>query len=125
MSPESSRSIFVRLPADLRQWVVHEALVGRRSMNALVVEAIELLKANRTDRLAEEKHALAIELAISLVRCPNGTEIILRLGCNNHRTEILVREPSQVDYLVLASVQGEEVVFADDVAGGIRSRNGQ
>ena len=114
MSAESSRSIFLRLPADLREWVAHEALVGRRSMNALVIEAVEFLKASRTERLADEKHALAIELAISLARCPKGTEIIFRPGNNTHKTEILIRKPSQADYSVLASVHGEEVVFADD-----------
>jgi hypothetical protein len=114
MSAESSRSIFLRLPADLRQWVVHEALIGRRSMNALVVEAVELLKASRTERLADEKHALAIELAISMARLPRGTAIVLQTKHHHLGTDILVREPSQAGYSVLACVRGEEVVFADN-----------
>ena len=114
MSAESSPSIFLRLPADLRQWVVHEALIGRRSMNALVVEAVELLKANRTERLADEKHAFAIEMAISFARCPKGTEIIFKSDNSTHRTEILARKPSQADYSILACVHGEEVVLAGD-----------
>lgn len=125
MSAESSRSIFLRLPTELREWVAHEALVGRRSKNALVIEAVELLKASRTERLADEKHALAIELAISVARLPKGTAIVLQTEHDHLRTDILVREPSQTNCSILARVRGEQVVFVDNVAGNACSGDRQ
>jgi hypothetical protein len=83
-------------------------------MNAVVIEAVDLLKATRTEQLADARHAAAIELAISLGRLPKGTEIILKSGDNSHATEILVRRPPQPDYSLLARVHGEEVVCVDD-----------
>jgi hypothetical protein len=68
-------------------------------MNAVVVEAIDLLKSVRSDRLADDKHAAAIKLAISLARLPKDTAIILKSGYHDRKTDILVREPSQVDYM--------------------------
>ena len=125
MFAESSRSIFLRLPTELREWVAHEALVGRRSKNALVIEAVELLKASRTERLADEKHALAIELAISVARLPKGTAIVLQTEHDHLRTDILVREPSQTNCSILARVRGEQVVFVDNVAGNACSGDRQ
>jgi len=114
MSHKTSEAMFLRFPADLRRWVAEEALHGRRSMNAVIVEAVGRLKATRTAKLADDHHAAAIELAISLARLPKGTETIFRPDYDTHRTEILVRKSSQADYSVLASVNGEEAVFADD-----------
>ena len=94
MSDEISGAIFLRLPADLRQWVAHEASVNRRSMNAVVVEAVDILKSTRTDQLAEDQHAAAIERAISVARLPKGTAIMLQTEHHNLRTKILVRRPS-------------------------------
>ena len=114
MSHKTSEAMFLRFPADLRRWVAEEALHGRRSMNAVIVEAVGRLKATRTAKLADDHHAAAIELAISLARLTKGTETIFRPDYDTHRTEILVRKASQADYSVLASVNGEEVVFVDD-----------
>jgi len=79
------------------------------------VEA-DRLKAARAARLADDNHAAAIELAISLALAwlPEGTAILLPPKDRHLRTDILVRTPSQNDYSVLARVDGEEIVFADD-----------
>jgi hypothetical protein len=61
----------IRLPTDLRQWVAEEGLRGRRSMNAIIVDAVGQLKATRSERLAADNHVAAIELAISVARLPN------------------------------------------------------
>jgi len=123
MSDESSGAMFLRLPADLRQWVAHEASVARRSMNAVVVEAVDILKSTRTDQLVEDQHVAAIELAISLSRLPKGTAIMLQTEHHHLRTVILVLRPLQTDYSILARVHGEEVIF--DTAGDARSGDGQ
>jgi len=94
-------------------------------MNAVVVEAIDLLKATRAERQARDGHAAAIELAISRARVPKGTEIAWRPDKNGYRTEILARKPSEADYTVLAIVHGDEVVFAANVAGAARGGDGQ
>ncbi len=112
MSDESSQAMFVRLPGDLRRWVADEALRGRCSMNAVVVGAIESLKAARADRLADDRHAAAIETAISLGRLPKGTEIILRPDKSERKTQVLVRRPSETRYEILAYVHDAEVGFA-------------
>ena len=114
MSHKSSEAMFLRLPADLRRWVADAALRGRCSMNAVVTEAVDFLMSTRTDQLADDQHAAAIEMAISVARLPKGTATILPPKHHRLRTEILVCEPSQADYSVLACVHGEEVVFADD-----------
>jgi hypothetical protein len=114
MSHKSSEAMFLRFPADLRLWVAEEALHGRRSMNAVIVDAVEQLKATRAERLAEDSHAAAIELTISAARLPKGTAIMLQTEHDHLGTDILARRPSQADYSVLARVNGEEVVFADD-----------
>jgi hypothetical protein len=114
MSHKSSEAMFLRFPADLRRWVAEEALHGRRSMNAVIVDAVEQLKATRAERLAEDSHAVAIELTISAARLPKGTAIMLQTEHDHLGTDILARRPSQADYSVLARVNGEEVVFADD-----------
>jgi hypothetical protein len=62
----------------------------------------------------DDQHAAAIEMAISVARLPKGTAIILQTEHDHLGTDILVCRPSQADYSVLASVDGEEVVFADD-----------
>jgi hypothetical protein len=66
------------------------------------------------ERAGNKKHAAAIEMAISVARLPTGTATMLQTKHHQLRTDILVREPSQADYSVLAGVDGEEVVFADD-----------
>jgi hypothetical protein len=113
MPAESSRSIFVRLPAELREWVVHEALVGRRSMSAVVVEAVDFMKSTRTYQLEDDQHAAAIERAISMAHLPKGTAIMLETDHDRLRTHILVRRPPEADCSTLAYVDGKEVVFAD------------
>jgi hypothetical protein len=104
----------IRLPTDLRQWVAEEGLRGRRSMNAIIVDAVGQLKATRSERLAADNHVAAIELAISVARLPKGTAIMLQTKHHHLSTDILVRRTSQADYSMLASVDGAEVVFADD-----------
>jgi hypothetical protein len=64
--------------------------------------------------VADDQHAAAIEMAISVALLPRGTAIILRRAHTHLGTDILVSRPSQADYFVLACVRGEEVVFADD-----------
>jgi hypothetical protein len=114
MSHKSSQAMFLRFPPVLRRWVAEEALHGRRSMNAVIVDAVEQFKTTRAERLAEDSHAAAIELTISAARLPKGTAIILQTEHDHLGTDILARRPSQADYSVLARVNGEEVVFADD-----------
>jgi hypothetical protein len=114
MSHKSSQAMFLRFPPILRRWVAEEALHGRRSMNAVIVDAVEQFKTIRTDRLADDRHAAAVEMAISMARLPKGTAILLQTKRHHLGTDILVRSPTQSDYSVLASVDGEEVVFAND-----------
>jgi hypothetical protein len=116
MSDESSGGMFLRLPPDLRQWVAHEALVGRRSMNAVVVEAVDFLKSTRTDQLADDQHAAAIKRAISVAHLPRGTAIILQSHDPALKTDVLIKAAADADYSLLARVRGEEVTFADDPA---------
>jgi hypothetical protein len=114
MSHKSSEAMFLRFPAELRRWIAEEAQHGRRSMNAVIVDAVEQLKAVRAGRLAEDNHAAAIERTISAARLPKGTAIMLQTEHEHMRTDILVRRPFQADFSVLACVRGGEVVFADD-----------
>jgi hypothetical protein len=120
-----SDDLKVRLPADLRQWVAEEALRNRSSMNAVIIKAVDHLKTTRTARLADNNHAAAIELAIAVAQLPKGSAIILQTEHHHLSTDILVREPSHTDCSILARVQGEEVVFADDSAEVVRSEDGQ
>ncbi len=83
-------------------------------MNAVVIEAVDLLKNSRNEDVADDQHAAAIELAISLARLPKGTAIILKPDNNSHLTKILVRKPAQADYSILAYVHREQVVVAVD-----------
>jgi hypothetical protein len=83
-------------------------------MNAVVVDAVASLKATRTERHADARHAAAIERAITLARLPIGAGIILKAHNSGQTTEILVCKPSAADYSILARVSGENVVFADD-----------
>ena len=122
MSDETSGALFLRLPPDLRQWVAHEASVNRRSMNAVVVEAVDILKSTRTDQLAEDQHLAAVDRAIFVSRLPKGTAIMLQTEHHNLRTNILVLRPLQTSYSILARVHGQEVVFA---AGDVRNGDGQ
>jgi hypothetical protein len=104
----------IRLPADVKAWVVEEAAARQCAMNTVVLDA---LKTKMTLVLSEQenkKHVAAIELAISVARLPKGAASMLQTKHHQLRTDILVREPSQADYSVLARVDGEEVVFADD-----------
>jgi hypothetical protein len=104
----------IRLPADVKAWVLEEAAARQCPMNTVVLDA---LKTKMTLVLSEQenkKHAAAIEMAISVARLPTGTATMLQTKHHQLRTDILVREPSQADYSVLAGVDGEEVVFADD-----------
>jgi hypothetical protein len=64
--------------------------------------------------VADDQHAAAIEMAISVALLPRGTAIILQTSLTHLGTDILVSRPSQVHYSLLACVRGEEVVFADD-----------
>jgi hypothetical protein len=109
-----SSDLKIRLPTDLRQWVAEEGLRARRSMNAIIVDAVSRLKATRTERLAGDNHAAAIELAISLARLPKGTAIMLQIEHDLLRTDILVLKPSEADWSILASVDGGKIVFADN-----------
>lgn len=122
MSDENSGAIYLRLPADLRQWVAHEASVNRRSMNAVVVEAVDILKSTRTDQLAEDQHAAAIEMAISVARLPKGTAIMLQSVSPGMKTDILVKVPADADFSLLARVWEDEVTFADQSAGNFSER---
>ena len=45
---------------------------------------------------------------------PRGTAIILRNAHAHLGTDILVCEPCQTSYSILAQVHSEEVVFVDD-----------
>jgi hypothetical protein len=114
MSAKSCRSIFVRLPADLREWVTHQALVGRRSMSAVVVEAIDVLKSTRATQFEADQHAAAIERAISVAHLPQGTAIMLQTERDHLRTQIFVQKPCEVDCSVLAFVVGQKVVFPEN-----------
>ena len=70
--------------------------------------------------VADDQHAAAIEMAISVARLPQARRSFCRPR-HRQRTEILVCEPSQADYSVLACVHCEEVVFADDFAPAAES----
>lgn len=63
--------------------------------------------------VTDDQHAAAIEMAISVAQLPKGTAIILHKH-HRVRTDILVCSPSQADYSVLASVDGDEIVLAGD-----------
>jgi len=64
MPQERSQQLFVRLPADLRRWIAEEAARTRRSLNAVLIEAIYLFRADRTASRCGRDHAAAIEQAI-------------------------------------------------------------
>ena len=104
----------IRLPADVKAWVVEEAAARQCPMNTVVLDALKTKMALVLSEQENKKHAAAIEMAISLARLPKGRAIILQTEHDHLGTDILVRRPSQGDYSVLASVDGEEVVFADD-----------
>jgi len=50
---------------------------------------------------------------------PKGTAIILQSASPGMKTDILVKAPSDADYLLVARVLGEEVAFADDPAANV------
>jgi hypothetical protein len=74
--------------------------------------------------VADDQHAAAIEIAISVALLPRGTAIILQNAHTHLRTDILVSRPSQTDYSVLACVRGEEVVFTDDFVTPVAESGG-
>jgi hypothetical protein len=104
----------IRPPADVKEWVAQEAAARQCPMNTVVLDALKTKMALVLSEQENKKHAAAIELAISVARLPKGTATILPPKHHRLRTEILVCEPSQADYSILACVHGEEVVFADD-----------
>ncbi len=79
----------VRLPADLSLWIAEEASNTRRSMNGVVVEALNLLKDVRADELRGPKHDAAVFQAITLAEMPRGTSIIIKSGQRPFQTELL------------------------------------
>lgn len=83
------------------------------------------MKSTRTDQFEDDQHAAAIEMAISVAQLPKGTAIMLQSKHHQLRTDILVREPLQTNYSILARVHGEEVVFANDIGGDARGGDGQ
>jgi hypothetical protein len=114
MSHKSSQAMFLRFPPVLRRWVAEEALHGRRSMNAVIVQAVDFLKAKRTEQRAHDNHAAAIERAISLARLPEGTAFLYQPGSHDQETGVFILKPKQAEYSFLARVNGEQVVFAGD-----------
>jgi hypothetical protein len=83
-------------------------------MNTVVLDALNTKMTLVLSDQAKKKHDAAIEMAISVARLPKGTATMLQTKHHHLRTEVLVLRPSQADYSVLAYVDGEEVVFADD-----------
>jgi len=67
----------------------------------------------------ELAHDVAVELAISVADLPKGTAIILQSASLGTKTDILVKEPTDTEYALLAHVSGAEVTFADDPAANI------
>ena len=116
MTKKCPNPMFLRLPQDLRLWVADEALRGRRSMNSLLVEAVDFFRGSRSRERRDHDHSAAIEQAISLARLPQSTSIIMRSGHHEHETEILIQTPSNADLVPLARVSGQEVTFATDAA---------
>jgi hypothetical protein len=104
----------IRLPADVKEWVAQEAAGRHCPMNTVVLDALNTKMTLVLSEQAKKKHDAAIELTISAARLPKGTAIMLQAEHDHLGTDILVRRPSQADYSVLASVDGEDVVFADD-----------
>lgn len=84
-------------------------------MNAVVAEAIDLLKATLTERNVQNKHDAAVELAISRARLPEGTTFLYKPGSHGQETEVFVLKPGQAEYSFLARVNGEEVVSYCDL----------
>jgi len=125
MSDRSSTAVYLRLSVDLHRWVADEALRGHRSMNAVVVEAIDLMTAARTERLARERHAAAIELAISTARLPECTTFLYRPGSHDHDTEVFILKPGQTEYSFLVRVNGEKVVSQGDHGENRGDQGGQ
>jgi hypothetical protein len=59
------------------------------------------------EMVKDDQHAAAIEMAISVALLPKGTAIILQTKRHHLGTDILVCEPSQTNYSILAQVHGE------------------
>ncbi|MGD0561754.1 MAG: hypothetical protein ABSA66_01585 [Roseiarcus sp.] len=79
----------MRLPANLSLWIAEEASNTCRSMNGVVVEALNLLKDIRADERRGPKHDAAVSKAMTLVEMPQGTSIIIRSGQGPFQTELL------------------------------------
>jgi len=117
--------IIFRLPAALKAWVAEEAAGRKCPMNMVILDALTMKMDQALSEQLGQKHDAAVKLAISVAQLPKGTAIVFQTEHHDLRTDILVREPSQTDYSILARVHGEEVVFADDIPGDARSGDGQ
>ena len=115
----------VRLPAALKDWVAQEAADRKCPMNTIVLDALTMKMDQALSEQLAKKHDAAVNLAISVAQLPKGTAIILQTEHHGLRADILVREPLQVDYSILARVDGEEVVFAHNITGAAQSGDGQ
>lgn len=94
-------------------------------MNAVVLDALIGKMDKALSGQLTKKHDAAVKLAISVAQLPEGSSIILQTEHHGLRTDILIREPLQVDYSILARVEGEEVVFTDNIADAPKGGDGQ
>ena len=119
MSSRDLPKIVVRLPRDVKRWLVEQAVENASSQTSEIVRAVRERMVRCHAGSAELAHNVAVELAISVADLPKGTAIILQSASPGMKTDILVKAPSDADYLLVARVLGEEVAFADDPAANV------
>lgn len=101
--------LFVRLPSDLRDWVVAEALDGRRSMNSIVIEAVNLLLVTRREERRGRKHAAAVSFAMASAEPPQGGSIITKSCQPAFQTELLLQKPGDDEPRLFARITDEKI----------------
>ncbi len=106
----------VRLTATLKAWVAQEAAARKCPMNTVILDALSMTMNQALREQLRREHDAAVRLAISIAQLPKGTAIVLQTEQHDLITDILVREPFQTNYSILARVHGEQVVFADNTA---------
>jgi hypothetical protein len=106
----------VRLPGEVKAWVVQEAEHRRCPMNTVVLDALNTKMTLTLHERATKSHDAAVKQAISVADLPRGTVIILQSVSPGMKTDILVKAAADADYSLLARVRGQEVTFADDPA---------
>lgn len=106
--------LIVRLPIRVRDWIADEAHKGRRSMNSVVIEAVNVLIATRAQEQRGPKHDAAVTHALASTELSHCDCIISKSRHHAFQTELLVQEPVTGKLSAIACITDEHIHFFTD-----------